>query len=224
MLSKRFPVYTIYMIQKAKKRTLFLVGLLFTGIIASIAGQLRSGYSKEESLFVSTASADVASYTGGQWTGDGCAGCCDGCFPADTLVSTPEGQKKIQDIQEGETVYGFNAETGAVTVSTVTKTFKHSWEEVGEASPLVVVAHEKGTLTLTTNHPVYKKGSISKEGFQDFENAGNLKIGDVLTTESGDGVAIVNIMEGPQYDYIYNLEVGEVHTYNAGGIRVHNKY
>jgi intein/homing endonuclease len=100
---------------------------------------------------------------------------------------------------------------------------KHSWEEMGAASPLIIITHEKGTLTLTTNHPVYKKGSISKEGYQDFENAGMLKVGDYLTLESGEVSKITTITEGPQYDYVYNIEVDKVHTYNADGVRVHNK-
>jgi hypothetical protein len=212
------------MIQKFKKRTFFLAGLLFTGIIASFLGHVRSGYSKEDSLFLTTAQADEAPYTGGTWAGDGCAGCCDGCFPAGTLVSTPNGPKEIQNIQAGDTVNGFNAETGEATVSVVSTTMKHSFEEVGAVSPLVIISHEKGTITLTVNHPVYKKGSVSKEGFNDFENAGNLKVGDALTTEAGEDSIISEITAGPQYDYVYNLEVDEVHTYNAQGIRVHNKY
>jgi hypothetical protein len=159
--------------------------------------------------------------SGGGVGGDGADG--GGCFPANTLVSTPDGMKKIQELQIGDSVYGFDIETGAVVTSIITETTKHSWEEMGMTSPLVVVTHEKGALTLTTNHPVYKKGSTSVEGHVDFENAGNLKVGDVLTTEKGELTVITNIVPGAQYDYVYNIEVDAVHTYNAEEVRVHNK-
>ncbi len=120
-------------------------------------------------------------------------------------------------------MYGFDSQTGEVTISSVMETMKHSWEEMGETSPLIIVTHKKGVITLTTNHPVYMKGSTSKEGFIDFENAGMLKTGDVLTMESGEESTITEVLSGPQYDYVYNIEVDKVHTYNAEGVRVHNK-
>jgi hypothetical protein len=66
------------MIQKAKKKTFFLIGLLITGFIGMIAGQNRAGYSKDTSLLISSitthAYADATTVT--TWGGgDGCGGC-----------------------------------------------------------------------------------------------------------------------------------------------------
>jgi hypothetical protein len=161
--------------------------------------------------------------SGGSSAGDSAGGGGDGgCFPTGTMISTPSGQKEIQNMHTGDSVYGFNSETGEIIISVVIETMQHSSSEEN-ASPLIVIIHEKGTLTLTTNHPVYKKGNTSKEGFQNFENAGNLIGGDVLITESGEEVKILSIEKGPAYDYVYNIEVDKVHTYNAEGLRVHNK-
>lgn len=70
-------VYTQYMIQKAKKRTLFLLGILVTSILGVMHNYTRSMHS-DESLFISTAHADVASFAATAWTGDGCGGCSGG--------------------------------------------------------------------------------------------------------------------------------------------------
>lgn len=212
--------------------------------MSSVSNHVRSNYSSDGSLFVSVAHADVSTYA---TVGDGCGGCCgcdssdggtsdasggtagggvgDGsaCFSSGTIVSTPDGGKEIQNIIIGDSVYGFDSVTGTIVVSVVTEIMKHSWDEMSADSPLILITHSKGQLTLTTNHPVYKNGAVSKEGFQDFENAGILKVGDMLTTESGEEVAITGISEGPKYDYVYNIEVDKVHTYIAENVRVHNK-
>lgn len=215
------------MIQKVKKRSLFLVSILVTGLLGLVSNHLRTNFSKEDSLLITTVYADFVDWTvdSGSACGDGCGGCSGGgCFPAGTLISTPSGKKEIQDMKVGDKIYGFNVETGEVVTSFVTETIKHSWDDVGKKSPLIVVEHDKGRMVLTTNHPVFKKGSISAEGYKDFEDAGKLIVGDILTTESGEEVKIINIEKGPEYDFVYNLEVDGVHTYNANSIRVHNKY
>lgn len=68
------------MIQKVRKSTSFLLSILVTGILGTIGGYLSSNYSKDGSLFVSIARADVphtdsATYAGGDGSsGDGGGG------------------------------------------------------------------------------------------------------------------------------------------------------
>ncbi len=71
------------MIRKAKKRTLFLMGMLITGLLSTVGTYSRSNYSKDDSLFASKAYADLDIYNGGVGGGDGggdaaCGG-CGGC-------------------------------------------------------------------------------------------------------------------------------------------------
>ncbi|TSC54650.1 MAG: hypothetical protein LiPW30_116 [Parcubacteria group bacterium LiPW_30] len=47
------------MIQKAKKKTSFLLSILVTGILGTIGGYISSNYSKDSSFLVPVAKADV---------------------------------------------------------------------------------------------------------------------------------------------------------------------
>lgn len=60
-----------------KKRSLFLIGLLVSGISGVVVNYFTDNYSKDGSLILPTAHADYTNYpTGG--TGDGSGGCSDG--------------------------------------------------------------------------------------------------------------------------------------------------
>ena len=65
------------MIQKTKKKTLFLIGLLLTGVVGSMSDYIRNNYTKVGSLIldssVNTAYADGVIDTPGSSDG-GCSG------------------------------------------------------------------------------------------------------------------------------------------------------
>lgn len=66
------------MIRKARKKTLFLVSMLITGLVSIVAGSLRSNYSKDDSLLLTEAHADLAYYgwnPGSCGDGSNCGGC-----------------------------------------------------------------------------------------------------------------------------------------------------
>lgn len=67
------------MIQKTKKQTLLLMGMVVTGLIGIVSTGLRSNYSKDNSLFISTVHADYTAYTVADGGGSGCGGCSSGC-------------------------------------------------------------------------------------------------------------------------------------------------
>jgi RHS repeat-associated protein len=52
--------------------------------------------------------------------------------------------------------------------------------------------------------------------------AGQLKLGDALLTVDGAQVEITKLMLDPTPTEVYNLEVGNMHTYYASGVWVHN--
>lgn len=198
------------MIKKAQKRVLFLVGIMLTGLLGAAVNYVRTNYSKEESSLFSTVHADIPS--------DGSYG----CFAEGVMVSTPEGDKEIQTVKVGDIVYGFDTVTGVTGEYPVTQTFKHNKTDADYIySPLLNITYEGGSITLTDNHWVYRKNTREGE-FANFDRAGMLNVGDVLTLEDGREVAILNIEAGPEYESVYNLQVDNVHTYFADGIRVHN--
>ncbi|MGE3165258.1 MAG: Hint domain-containing protein [Planctomycetota bacterium] len=55
------------------------------------------------------------------------------CFPAGTLVATPEGDVPIEEIAAGCVVYGYDVETGQVVEREVVQVFRNStrlWVEI----------------------------------------------------------------------------------------------
>ena len=67
-----------------KKRSLFYLGAVLTGLAGIVGSYFGKQYSKEDSLLVSSAHADVAPWAwgfgdgGGVGGGDGSGGCSDG--------------------------------------------------------------------------------------------------------------------------------------------------
>ena len=206
------------MIKKVQKRFLFLVGVIITGLLSSYLSHTRSGYSKDDSvLFTSTAHADVPARVP-----SGSDSSSYACFAEGVMVSTPDGDKEIQNLKKGDIVYGFDTVTGVIGAYPITQTFKHDKSDPSYVySPLLKISYEGGVITITDNHWVYRKNDRVGD-FANFDRAGMLKIDDVLTLEDGKEAKILNIEAGPHYESVYNLQVDGVHTYFADKVRVHN--
>lgn len=156
-----------------------------------------------------------------------------GCFIAGTKVSTPNGPINIEDIKIGDEVYSFDitslepgefAAPGYVNIHKVTATFKHSADEVGNASAPLTINHEQGVLHTTINHYILttSRKSAVVDADAGFVRADELQVGDVLYTRYGHPSLITSIAAGEGYDFVYNLEVEGDHTYIADKVRVHN--
>lgn len=213
------------MVYSIRKRILFFIGIFVTGLVGVVSNYVRTHYSKSGSLIAPTANADVNATTCDLtiYTQAQCDNYYDpgGCFPAGTPISTPSGDKEIQSLVVGDLVYGYDIETGKNVTAAVIETMKHDWNEVHNRSPLLIITHNKGVVILTANHWVYRRNGRVGE-YANFDRAGMLEAGDVLTLENGEEAAITKIDKGPEYDFVYNLGVENVHTYFASGIRVHN--
>jgi hypothetical protein len=167
---------------------------------------------------------------GGGGGGGGYSSTTSTCFPAGTLISTPNGLIAIETLNSGDLVYGFNiyADPDAYDYSAelvakpVKQVFKHSWSEADEFSRLIIINHAQGTLTITGNHEVLTSSRDATGPYPHFVRAEHLQIGDVIYDDQGQPSEILEITAGDPYDYVYNFEVADVHTYVADGIRVHN--
>lgn len=138
------------------------------------------------------------SFGGGGW----------GCFLAGTKIVLADGStKSIEQFAGDESVLAFDETNSKLEPAVVSKVFAHP----GTFSYLTI----NNNIRVTPNHPVYS-GGIWKE-------AGALRVGDALTTPSGEPLLITSIsqMSGPLT--VYNLEVGTFHSYIADGIIAHNK-
>ena len=163
---------------------------------------------------------------GGGAGGGGYSSTSSTCFPAGTLISTPNGLVAIETLNVGDLVYGFDIDidnySAELVAKPITQVFKHSWAAADEYSKLIVINHEKGTLVITGNHEVLTSSRDATGPYPHFVRAENLQIGDIIYNDQGQQVEILEITPGEPYDYVYNFEVADVHTYVASGIRVHN--
>ena len=190
---------------------------------AAVAGSAGGTAISAGVSFTVTNNGVVAGGGGGGGGGDDSNGAC---FLAGTMISTPNGLIPIEDIKEGDVVYGYDATdynySSIIVPSVVSKKLVHTWEETRGSCPLLVIKHEHGVLNVTVNHEILtssKQNPLSDKGFA---RADELEVGDTIYTTNGVAVKIQDITKGTPYELVYNFEVEDVHTYIADGIRVHN--
>ena len=132
-------------------------------------------------------------------------------FMAGTIVSTPEGGKKIEDLKVGDRVISFTENT--IVESIVSKTHKVRRDYYFD---LVADGYR---VKVTAKHPFYI-------GNDEFKTAEELKAGDnvyVLEKKSLVKKRVTSKTRVEKKADVYNLTVDGTNTYFAGGFAVHNK-
>jgi predicted lipid-binding transport protein (Tim44 family) len=134
-----------------------------------------------------------------------------GCFPHGTMIRTPLGQTPIEALSIHDTVQAVDP-NGKIIHSSVEKLFT-------TLTRVLLVKTTRGVLRTTLDHPV---------GLSDgtFLEAGKLQPGDdVLVWDKG--ALIPSTVHGTSTsegkELVYNLSVGEPHTFLAADFLVHNK-
>ena len=135
------------------------------------------------------------------------------CFTGDTLVSTREGQKPIEEVEVGDEVWSYNVETGEAKLNKVAKVYVHKTDTI------VHLHIESAIIDTTTTHPFYVVG-------KGFVAAADIQKGDKIYALDGSLVEVkdVEIEKLEEEISVYNLEVEENHTYFVGeeAVLVHN--
>ena len=134
-----------------------------------------------------------------------------GCFPHGTMIRTPLGQTPIEALSIHDTVQAVDP-NGKIIHSSVEKLFT-------TLTRVLLVKTTRGVLRTTLDHPV---------GLSDgtFLEAGKLQPGDdVLVWDKG--ALIPSTVHGTSTsegkELVYNLSVGQPHTFLAADFLVHNK-
>ncbi len=128
-------------------------------------------------------------------------------FVAGTEVLMADGSTKpIEDLQTGDEVVATNPETGETAVKTVTATIL---TETDKSYVDVTVSTEDGARTIVTtdHHPFWAE---SEKAWLD---AGELKPGMALRTETGTTVSVIGTRSYEAHQNTYNLTVADLHTY-----------
>lgn len=141
-----------------------------------------------------------------------------GCFPAGTKVKTINGDVDIENIKVGDMVLAFN--DIKMSFKPVTETFKHAYNEIVDR--LKIVNYKGGVLTATGNHYIATPSKQNDETDKGFARVDQLEFGDIIYLSDGIEVEVLSLDEGQEFDFVYNFEVDDYHTYIADGIRVHN--
>jgi predicted phage tail protein len=131
-----------------------------------------------------------------------------GCFLGHTLVRTPNGEQRIDELKPGDQVLSFD-DRGIITPATVLKVHEHAGERV-----IRYTLWGGAVLDATPNHWVLNQ-------FNAFVEIDTLGGDDCLVDENNHLRPIVGKAEFCT-GIVYNLTVEGHHTFIAGGIRVHN--
>ena len=134
------------------------------------------------------------------------------CFIKDTMITTIDGFKKIQDVKKGDLVL-----TKSNNYYPVLKTMKRDYEGKGN-----FIKTSKSKVTCTENHPFY---IMHEDKTKEWVEAKDIKTTDYcLIKESPSKDEWVKIEENKQVNLqcpVYNLEVEKEHNYIANRILVH---
>lgn len=137
--------------------------------------------------------------------------CHPGCFPHGTLVETPAGPRKIEEIGIGDTVFMISAagEKKSVPVMSIFRTHNRLWE----------VSTTRGVLVTTETQPLCTSLRTQVP-------AGKLQPGDEILVWNEGEVQPVTITEVQQTERIVpviNLVLGNREPFIAGGYLVRSK-
>jgi len=127
------------------------------------------------------------------------------CFAAGTELLTPEGTKPIQEFRPGDLVLARSEHdsTGPVEAKVVEETF----QRLGR----VWHVHAGGKVIRTSaEHPFYVHGNGWIE-------ANRLQLGDNLSSDDGQLIAVEEVYDTGEYETLYNVRVAEYQTYFVSG-------
>lgn len=134
------------------------------------------------------------------------------CFTKGTLVNTPKGLIKIEDIKVQDNVYSYNLVSDSIIVDTVANVLNRYTDHIYK----IKVGSE--IIEATSEHPFYVVG-------KEWVKAKDLKQGDKLKTSSKSTLTISEINYKEVEVMVYNIEVSKNKNYfvTKSKVLVHNK-
>jgi len=136
-----------------------------------------------------------------------------GCFAGDTIVTTRDGLKRIDEIKEGEFVLAKDVDTGTIDYKEVITVYIKSTYE------FVHLNVDGEEIRTTADHLLFTDIGWWKA-------AENLQVGDKILNSQGEFKTLIgkSVETLQEPERIYNLNVDGFHTYFVGtnGLLVHN--
>ncbi|WP_371395838.1 polymorphic toxin-type HINT domain-containing protein [Fretibacter rubidus] len=177
--------------------------------------------------------------------GQALSGYIDACFVADTLIHTPDGLKRIDEIKVGDWVYSrdehFNNHDVHQkqvielyrfenrTTLDVTIAFKDGAENVLRTTPEHPFAVIEGRVlqdAIEGHRQAINGETLSMVNTYDWRSAGDLSVGDRVIGINGQEGLVTALDEVDELSTVHNFAVEDHHTYYVGesGVWVHNRY
>jgi hypothetical protein len=155
-----------------------------------------------------------------------CTECTPSCFTGDALISTPNGQRRIDEINEGDEVLSYDFDNNIIIHATVTGLWKNQYD-----NGLVIINGIETKATM--GHPFAVKDINGNVKWACYDNTfdsefhvgldiENLKLGEHYVYLDGVWVLVEDIQLQPFTGIVYNLSVENVHNYIAENLLVHN--
>ena len=140
------------------------------------------------------------------------------CFPAGTLVATPEGEKPIGEVKTGDRMLTENPKTGEVEAERV--------EAVHHDPPTWVMAidlADGSSVEVTPEHPFWVDRGSNFAG-PGWLKAGELRIGDQLRTVGAAEATVISLRYHVAKVEVFTLTLGRNHDFFVGTsqVLVHN--
>ncbi len=159
------------------------------------------------------------------------------CFAPDTLVETPSGKRRIDEIREGESVFAFDFASGQWVARQVQAC--HHSRYLGA---VIEITTEHGSVEATAYHPFWvldghdlenrprprELGVNEDEGLSvrgRWVNSHDLFAGDLLLTQAGRQLRVLSIRQRYEESFeVCNLTIDTNHSFAVGndGLLVHN--
>ena len=159
------------------------------------------------------------------------------CFAPDTLVDTPQGKRRIDEIRENDLVFAFDFTSGQWVERPVEVCHRNLYQ-----GSLIEISTKHGTVVATAYHPFWvleghdlanrprprKLADTEDEGLAlrgRWVNSHDLMAGDLIYSTEGRELRVLKIVQtyAEQFE-VCNLTIAQNHSFAVGnaGVLVHN--
>lgn len=159
------------------------------------------------------------------------------CFAPDTLVDTPQGKRRIDEIHENDLVFAFDFTSGQWVERPVEVCHRNLYQ-----GSLIEISTKHGTVVATAYHPFWvleghdlanrprprKLADTEDEGLAlrgRWVNSHNLMAGDLIYSTEGRELRVLKIVQTYEEQFeVCNLTIAQNHSFAVGndGVLVHN--
>ena len=159
------------------------------------------------------------------------------CFAPDTLVDTPQGKRRIDEIRENDLVFAFDFTSGQWVERPVEVCHRNLYQ-----GSLIEISTKHDTVVATAYHPFWvlegydlanrprprKLADTEDEGLAlrgRWVNSHDLMAGDLIYSTEGRELRVLKIVQTYEEQFeVYNLTIAQNHSFAVGndGVLVHN--